>query len=177
MRLPRHRVRTLLIAIGVVAVLLGARHEYCACNRSIVTSLGPSSRPLACPAARTAPSCRRGRAAASPGLPLADKHCRCSGERGFSVPIAITFMVFSFVLHGLPEHLEVHVLVLDALRQHPAQDLHGFLVRELDRAVKRIDLAAVLRDLRGCRRSRGPDPPPRSRRACRSRTARGEDRL
>jgi hypothetical protein len=33
MRLPRFRVRTLLIAIGVLAVLLGGRHEYLSLSR------------------------------------------------------------------------------------------------------------------------------------------------
>ena len=33
MRLPRYRVRTLLIAIGVLAMLLGARHEYLRLSR------------------------------------------------------------------------------------------------------------------------------------------------
>jgi hypothetical protein len=33
MRLPRYRVRTLLVAIGVLAMLLGAHHEYLRLSR------------------------------------------------------------------------------------------------------------------------------------------------
>ena len=50
-------------------------------------------------------------------------------------------------LQGPAELLEVDLLVFDVLAQDPAQDLRGFLVRELDRAVERIDFAAVRRGI------------------------------
>src|SRR6266478_6568930 len=45
--------------------------------------------------------------------------------------------------HVLTHRLEAHLLVLDVLAQHAAQDLRDFLVGELDRSVQRVDLAAV----------------------------------
>src|SRR5262245_21778297 len=45
--------------------------------------------------------------------------------------------------HDLEPRLKTHLLVLDVLAQHPAQDLRDSLVGELDTPVQRIDLAAV----------------------------------
>ena len=68
-------------------------------------------------------------------------------------------------------------LYCDVLAQDPAQDLGSLLVGVFDRAEERVDLRpCAARGLRGCRRSRGPGPRPRSGRACRCRTARGAAR-